>query len=70
MGSIVKRRILQNFPGQGWYWEIVAGHEVMARGLADTHEEACSQAAEAKRQRQAERMHLYGDAIRGISKHH
>jgi CRP-like cAMP-binding protein len=53
VGSIVKRRILQNHPGQGWYWEIVAGHEVMARGLADTHEEACLQAAEAKRERQA-----------------
>jgi hypothetical protein len=39
-------RIMQNHPGTGWYWEVVESREVVARGLAETHREAVSQAAE------------------------
>jgi hypothetical protein len=39
-------RILEN--GDGWYWEVVAGHQVLARGVADSQQDACAQAAEAK----------------------
>ena len=42
-------RIMQNHPGTGWYWEVVESREVVARGLADTHREAVSHAAEVAR---------------------
>lgn len=49
-------RIMQNGPGHGWYWEVVESREVVARGLADTHREAVSQAAEVARAAQGEQL--------------
>jgi hypothetical protein len=45
----VEYRIMQNLPGPGWYWEVVESREVLARGLADTHREAISQASKVAR---------------------
>ena len=56
---MVKRleyRIMQNRPGPGWYWEVVESREVLARGLADTHREAVSQAAEVARAPRGEQL--------------
>ena len=44
----VECRIMRN-DGKGWYWEVVAGHEVLARGLAKTEDGARTQAVDAKR---------------------
>ena len=46
---MVKRleyRIMQNYPGPGWYWEVVESSEVLAHDLAATHREAVSQTAD------------------------
>jgi len=45
MARNVEYRIMQNRPGPGWYWELVESRDVVARGLADTHREAISQAS-------------------------
>jgi hypothetical protein len=34
---------------KGWYWEVVASYDVLARGIAETENEALAQAADAKR---------------------
>jgi len=31
------------------YWKVVASHEVLVRGIAETEDEACAHAADAKR---------------------
>ena len=31
--------------GNGWYWEVVQGRQVIARGIADTHAQARAAAA-------------------------
>jgi len=46
MANALEFRILEN--GDGWYWEVVAEHQVLARGVADSQQDACAQAAEAK----------------------
>ena len=39
MSQALQQRIMQY--GVGWYWEVItAEHEVIARGLADTHAQA------------------------------
>ena len=39
MPQSLQQRIMQY--GNGWYWEVItAEHEVIARGLADTHAQA------------------------------
>jgi hypothetical protein len=51
MEQVPKRlecRVMRN-DGKGWYWEVVAGYEVLARGIAETEDEARSQAAEVMR---------------------
>jgi hypothetical protein len=32
-----------------WYWEVILGHEVLARGVADTEPQASEEANEAAR---------------------
>ena len=54
--SVVEYRIMQNRPGPGWYWELVESREVVARGIADTHREAVSQAIEAARAVRGEQL--------------
>ena len=49
-------RIMQNRPGTGWYWEVVESREVVARGLAETHREAVSQAADVARAARGEQL--------------
>jgi hypothetical protein len=49
MIATLESRIMQNRPGPGWYWELVESREVLARGIADTHRQAVSQAAEVAR---------------------
>ena len=49
-------RIMQNHPGTGWYWEVVESRKVVARGLAETHREAVSQAKEVARAAQGEQL--------------
>ena len=49
-------RIMQNHPGLGWYWEVVESREVVARGLAASHREAVSQAAQVARAAQDEQI--------------
>ena len=46
MANALEFRVLEN--GGGWYWEVVAGHQVLARGIADSRQDACVQAAEAR----------------------
>jgi hypothetical protein len=50
MGTGVEYRIMPR-DGEGrWYWEVIKdGHEVVARGVADTEAAACQQANEAAR---------------------
>jgi hypothetical protein len=50
MGTGVEYRIMPS-DGEGrWYWEVIKdGHEVVARGVADTEPAACQQANEAAR---------------------
>ncbi len=51
MASPFEIRIMVNQPGRGWYWEVVAAdREVVARGVAATHEHARAQAADAAQQ--------------------
>jgi hypothetical protein len=38
-------RVLEN--GPSWYWEVVLDHAVLARGLADTRDDAYAQASSA-----------------------
>jgi hypothetical protein len=47
-------RIMQNRPGPDWYWEVVEGREVVARGVADTHRQVVAQATEVARAVRAE----------------
>jgi hypothetical protein len=48
MGIQVEYRIIPN-DGR-WYWEVIKeGHEIVARGVADTEPDACQQANEAAR---------------------
>ena len=49
-------RTMQNHPGTGWYGEVVKSREVVARGLAETHREAVSQAKEVARAAQDEQL--------------
>jgi hypothetical protein len=52
----LKYRIMQNRPGSGWYWDVVSkSREVIARGIADTHKEATTQAREVARVTESER---------------
>ena len=53
MTNRLDARILEN--NQSWYWELIDGHEVLARGVADTREEAWAQAADAERKAMNER---------------
>ena len=46
MHPSVEFRILEN--GPGWYWEVIY-REVLARGVADSQENACAQAAAAEK---------------------
>ena len=46
MAEPLQRRIMPN--GSGWYWEVVtAEREVIARGLADSYDQAREDAQEA-----------------------
>jgi hypothetical protein len=50
MAPGIECRVMQNHPGRGWYWEVIADSTtVVARGLADTTAEAVSQATSAMR---------------------
>jgi hypothetical protein len=52
MDHPAQARILQN--GSGWYWEVVIdGRDVIARGIADTHAQACADAEKETSQTQA-----------------
>jgi hypothetical protein len=53
MPNSIEYRILENDPG--WYWEVIDDQEVVARGVAPSQKEACSQAAEAERKAEASR---------------
>ena len=47
--GITECRVMQNLPGPGWYWEVIAeSTTVVARGLAGTRAEAETQATEAE----------------------
>ena len=46
MANALEFRILEN--GDGWYWEVVAGPQVLARGVAESRQDACAEATEAK----------------------
>jgi hypothetical protein len=47
-----QRRIMQL--GTGWYWELVtSAREVLARGISNTHAEACADADKASAALQA-----------------
>jgi hypothetical protein len=47
MPQSIEYRIMEN--GPGWYWEVINGNEVVARGIASSQKDACAQAAEAER---------------------
>jgi hypothetical protein len=50
METGVEYRIMPNDSDGRWYWEVIKdGHEVVARGVADTEPVACEQANEAAR---------------------
>jgi hypothetical protein len=50
MGTNVEYRIMPNNADGRWYWEVIKdGHEIVARGVADTEPAACEQADEAAR---------------------
>jgi dsRNA-specific ribonuclease len=53
MPHSIEYRILENSPG--WYWEVIEGREVVARGVAPSQKDACAQAAEAERKAEAQR---------------
>ena len=50
VGTNVEYRIMPSNGDQRWYWEVIKdGHEVVARGVADTEPAAYQQADEAAR---------------------
>jgi hypothetical protein len=50
MANGVEFRIMPSDDEGHWYWEVIKnGHEVVARGVADTEPAACEQADEAAR---------------------
>jgi hypothetical protein len=50
MANRVEFRIMPSDDEGYWYWEVIKdGHEVVARGVADTERAACEQADEAAR---------------------
>jgi hypothetical protein len=50
MGNGVEFRIMPSDDEGHWYWEVIKdGHEVVARGVADTEPAACEQANKAAR---------------------
>src|SRR5262245_42585512 len=50
MATGVEFRIMPSDDEGHWYWEVIKdGHEVVARGVADTEPAACEQADEAAR---------------------
>ena len=50
MGNGVEFHIMPSDDEGHWYWEVIKnGHEVVARGVADTEPAACEQADEAAR---------------------
>jgi len=50
MANGVEFRIMPSDDEGHWYWEVIKdGHEVVARGVADTEPAACEQADEAVR---------------------
>ena len=51
MPHSIEYRILEN--GPDWYWEVIDGQEVIARGVAPSQKDACAQAAEAERKAEA-----------------
>jgi ABC-type protease/lipase transport system fused ATPase/permease subunit len=51
MPHSIEYRIMEN--GPGWYWEVIDGNEVVARGIASSQKDACAQAAEAARKAEA-----------------
>jgi hypothetical protein len=53
MPASVEYRILEN--GPAWYWEVIEDRDVIARGVAASQKDACSQAAEAERKADAAR---------------
>jgi hypothetical protein len=53
MASVIEYRVMLNRPGPGWYWEVLHKHEIVARGLADTHRDAAVQATAASKRWQA-----------------
>ena len=51
-------RIMSN--GSGWYWEVVTGDSVVARGIAETHAQARADAEKATVRSQPDWMKLGG----------
>jgi hypothetical protein len=53
-------RVIDNYTGAGWYWEVMRQDQVMASGRAATHAAAVVQASHAKQEfeRQSVRQHL------------
>jgi hypothetical protein len=50
MGNGVEFRIMPSDDEGNWYWEVIKnGHEVVARGVADTEPAACEEANKAAR---------------------
>ena len=47
MSHSIEYRILEN--GPGWYWEVMLDREIVARGVADSQKDACTQAAAAEK---------------------
>ncbi len=55
MATNLYSRIMENGTAAGWYWELITKtHEVLARGLADTHAAARTEAAQAARKAKQE----------------
>ena len=44
----VEFRIMPSGDGH-WYWEVIRGHDVIMRGVADTEPKACEEASDAAR---------------------
>jgi hypothetical protein len=47
--SDVELRIMPNGDDGRWYWEVISGKEVIARGVAATEPDACREAHDAGR---------------------
>ena len=45
----VEFRIMPSGEGRGWYWEVISGKDVIARGVAETEPAACTAAHDAAR---------------------